>query len=295
MARQNRNTLKNYFTDGSLPSATQFGELIDSTLNMKDEGFNRSLAHGFEVTALGDSTGLVSFFRDSQPLVPVWSIRLDESGHEDLCFVSSTLAYDATTGDSQAGRSADVAPALLLKSNGSVGVRTATPGCALDVNGTVRCSTRLGVGSLRQSEEQAAEVQVPADGQWHTISPMLHGCHALEVVAGVGRPEEKTGRFAMVHAIAMNAHGPRGWWFNFLGLKNRIRCRHTYHRSRRDKLALRWHVPKASRNDRPVPYYLQVRTRRPYGDGVMINYHTTGLWTDPLMRQSEQAGGAKAR
>ncbi len=282
MAKQNRQTLNNFFKDGSLPSATQFGDLIDSTLNMKDEGFAKSAAHGFEITALENSTGLISFFRDSQPLVPVWSVRLDERNQTDLAFVSTRQMYDPITGDSHAGRPDGVMPTLLLQPNGNVGVRTAQPAFEMDVNGTLRCAARLGTGSLRQADDDERQGPVPADGQWHSITPALYGCQALEVVAGAGRPDEGTGRFAMVHAVAMNTHAPRGWWFNVLGWKNRIRCRHAYHRSRGNKLVLRWHVDKSRRKERPTPYHLQVRSRASYGAGVMINYHITRLWTDAM-------------
>ena len=38
MAKQNRTTLKTYFEDGDTPSSAEFGELIDSQLNLADTG-----------------------------------------------------------------------------------------------------------------------------------------------------------------------------------------------------------------------------------------------------------------
>ena len=38
MAKQNRTILKTYFEDGDTPSSAEFGELIDSQLNLADTG-----------------------------------------------------------------------------------------------------------------------------------------------------------------------------------------------------------------------------------------------------------------
>ena len=38
--RQNRTTLKKYFSAGSQPTQTDFEQLIESTLNLLDDGFS---------------------------------------------------------------------------------------------------------------------------------------------------------------------------------------------------------------------------------------------------------------
>ena len=50
MAKQNRETLKRFFSAGKLPSEEHFADLIDSSLNVTDEGFSKSEDFGFEVT-----------------------------------------------------------------------------------------------------------------------------------------------------------------------------------------------------------------------------------------------------
>ncbi|MBI0440405.1 hypothetical protein F7093_21965, partial [Dickeya dianthicola] len=128
--------------------------------------------------------------------------------------------------------------------------------------------------------------RLPADGDWHDLTPTLEGCQAFEVVAGVGI--RHSGRYALIHAIALNTCAPSGFWFNFFNRKNRISARHAYYHSRADKLTLRW-----LRDDTPAgghdgirPYRLQIRTHTSYGDGIMIRYHLTQLWHDAYMHHS---------
>lgn len=301
MAKQNRATLKNFFSDGALPSAQQFGELIDSNLNMKDEGFYKSLKNGFEISTRGTSTGLLSFSRDSQPLKPLWAITFDDNDKPKLIIkyaAADEAVLDASHGLAGIDTCSDSGPAITLDPGGWVGVHTNSPGCELDIKGTMRCATRLGTVPQRElTADEAASidkqagtlvdrsVSVPADGIWHNITPALSGCHALEVVAGVGKKDK--GRYALLHTVALNTFNPRGWLFNFLRLKNRIKCRQAYYRSRADKLALRWSGVQQR-------FFLQIRSNTDYGDDaqsepIRIKYHITDLWTDPRMAQSWDA------
>ena len=42
MPNLNRSTLKAYFSEGKMPTADHFAALIESTLNMADEGFKKN-------------------------------------------------------------------------------------------------------------------------------------------------------------------------------------------------------------------------------------------------------------
>ena len=79
MAKKNRNTLKNYFKNGSVPSQDQFGDLIDSTLNIIDEGFDKTLADGLKVSQFGDTGKLMSFYKDSLVNNPLYYLNLDQA------------------------------------------------------------------------------------------------------------------------------------------------------------------------------------------------------------------------
>jgi hypothetical protein len=297
MAKQNRDTLKKFFTDGALPTSTEFGVLIDSTLNMKDEGFTKSAKNGVEISSLGSSTGLMSFFRDSQPQTPLWSIHFDDNGQQNLIFKCN---FAEGSGDSVTPESdnvdvaAGIEPTLTFSPAGWLGVHTDSPGCELDVNGTLRCATRLGTVPERMISEEDSDfpdangmlvdqsTPVPADGKWHNITSSMSGCQAIEVVAGVGK--KNTGRYALLHAVALNTFNPRGLFFNFWRWKNKIKHNQAYYRSRSDKLSLRWSGEQQS-------YFLQIQTNSDYGlddqgQPIRINYHITKLWTDPRMARS---------
>ncbi|PXW46197.1 hypothetical protein DFO54_105166 [Erwinia sp. AG740] len=265
MAKRNRGTLKNYFRQGAMPSAEHFSDLIDSSVNKIEEGFDKTPEHGLKVAALDAHARLMTFYRDSDPSRELWSVGLQPD--------SDRLQIDRHLSDGQEVMD-DTTPLLTLTPEGRMGVNTSAPRHALEVNGVISAPGRAGV--------QWAET-LPADGQWHDITPRLEGCQAFEVVAGVGI--RHSGRYALLHAIALNTCAPSGFLFNFFGHKNRINAHHAYYHSRADKLTLRW-----LRDDTPThghdgirPYRLQIRTHTSYGDGIVIRYHLTQLWHDAYM------------
>jgi hypothetical protein len=255
MAKQNRETLKNFFKKGALPSEQQFGDLIESSLNMLDEGFSRTPSNGVEITTHGDRERLLTFFRGDDPENPRWSFGFHGDG--------DALHFVPRTGEAAAGP----LPPLTVAAPGRVGVNTASPGFALDVNGVVRAAGRIGVNPT-------GELAVPANGEWQDITGALTGCQAFEVMAGVGK--KKSGRYALMHAIALNVFNPRGFLFNFLNRKKRISYSQAYYLSRRDMLRLRWHGEGED-------YRLQLRSNTDYGDDVKIRYFITQLWFDSAM------------
>jgi len=284
MARRNRETLKNLFRRGALPGEENFHDLIDSTLNMNDEGFNKSPEHGLEIVSQARRPGLLSFFRDENPSHPLWRVSLDEVERRRLQFWDrGPLEVPPGEGKGPDSGTGNEQPALTLGPGPRVGVNTASPGRELDVQGYLRTRGREGVvPSPGVPEPGARPAPVLANGEWHTIAGPLDGCHALEVVAGVGL--RRTGRYALLHAIAINAFHPRGFLFDLFGRKKPIRITQGYYRSRSDRIALRW----AARKEGAV---LQVRTRRDYGEGpnrraVRIRYHVTELWSDHDMSSS---------
>jgi hypothetical protein len=249
MGKANRNTLKNYFKKGRMPSEQQFTELIDSMLNMVDEGFDKSARDGFKISQLGDNTALISFYHHTDLNRPTWSLTCDKTKGELII------------------RNGGADPVLILAADGCVGVAKHMPGVALDVAGVVAAEGRTG----------GVRGEVPADGQWHPIVENLAGCQALEVMAGVGKP--KTGRYALVRATAMNAFHPDSFFMNFLNLKRRIRCHHAYYRSRCDRIVLRWQRSEDT-------YALALKTKCAYPDDTLVQYNVTRLWFDETMAGS---------
>lgn len=253
MAKRNRATLKKFFRQGALPSEEHFHDLIDSTLNMADEGFDKSPAKGLEISSLGDYGQLISFCRNDQSL---WEIS-----HGEARGNKAKLVFRGTENER---------PTLALTPDGKLGVNEEDPEWQCDIRGVIRSDGRIGVVPTKHKT-------VRADGQWHNITEGLAGCHAFEVMAGVGK--RRTGRYALVHAVALNTFNPGGFWFNFLNFKKRIRCQQAYYRSWRDKLKLRWFTDKGK-------YYLQLRSNSDYEGDVRIRYYLTRLWFDEDMSGS---------
>lgn len=286
MGRKNRATLKEFFRRGSLPNEEHFHDLIDSSLNMNDEGFSKSQEHGLEILSQSSRSSLLSFFRYEDPGRPLWRIALDPVDRRHLHFREQEAGEAQGEGEGVEGSRE---PILSLGPGGRVGINTGTPESALDVRGFIRSKGREGVVQKLPREEQGGTpgsekggAVIVADGGWKTIAGPFHGCHALEVVAGVGL--RRSGRYALLHAIAINAYHPTGFFFDLFRRKKPIRVTQAYHRHRSDRLSLRW-------ADGPGGYLLQLRTRRDYGEGprgkpVRIRYHLTELWSDHGMSGS---------
>jgi hypothetical protein len=252
MAKRNRSTLKHFFKKGALPTADHFGDLVDSSLNMIDEGFDKSLEHGLEISSMGSHDRLISFFRNNDHRSPLWSISYDDD-QENLLFYRPR-------------ENTSPLPIMSLDHAGKVGVNKKKPEWELDVAGVIRAQGRIGISGKT----------IAADGEWHSITEALSGCQAFEVMAGVGK--KKTGKYALMHAYAFNTFNPRGALFNFLNLKKRIRCHQAYYLSILDKLKLRW----SGDNQK---YYLQIRSNSDYGEGIQIKVYLTKLWHDEDMSE----------
>jgi hypothetical protein len=269
MAKQNRNTLRRYFEKGRMPNEDQFGDLIDSTLNPIDEGFDKTFKHGFEISLIGKHKRLISFFKANVPEKAVWTIEYDNE--QERLLIRQPAADLPADGDGDVDDSAPIA--MTFSQDSYVGINNAAPACELDVGGWIAAQGRIGANP-------DGFKTVAADGKWHDVTPALPGCQAIEVMAGVG--SKGTGKYALMNAIAMNAFNPRGWIFNFFNLKNRIKYHHAYYLSRGDRIKLRWFTKENG-------YCLQMRTACSFGDGIKIRFYLTKLWSDWEMKESWQA------
>ena len=268
MAKKNRDTLKSHFRNGSLPSQDEFNDLIDSTLNVIDEGFDKSPADGFQVSQLGDDGRLISFFRNVPVNRLLWFLRLDNKGH---------LIFGNSNGHTNNFNTLSLANAE-SQGKGKIGINldmNQEPAYELDVGGVIKSEGRIG-GSLNNQNE------VLANGVWHDITGELTGCHAFEIMAGVGG-EKRRGRYALMHAFALNTFNPTGPFFNFLNGKKRIKNHQAYYRSRSDKLRLKWF--KISEKEHT--YCLKLKSNSDYGkdnndNDIHIKYYITRLWFDDM-------------
>lgn len=249
MAKKDRNTLKKYFEAGRLPSSTQFADLIDSMLNVIEEGFDKTPQEGFKVSQLDHTGKLVSFYETIDVKKPVWSLRLDMTSG-NLIFGHQANPNVLTLGTA-AGETAVEAG---VDDKVRVAINKQEAECELDVGGTIASRGRIGSPGR----------DVPADGKWHDITKELDGCQAFEIMAGVGK--KRSGKYALLHATALKTFNARG----------KITCGQAHYGSRCNRIKLRW-KKKARR------YTLQLKTRCCYGEGIFVRYYLTRLWFDPFM------------
>ena len=264
MANKNRETLARYFGKGALPSEDQFRDLIDSALIKEDDGFNKSALNGWEIRLIGDHDRLISFLRDNAVKQAAWSISYDKIT-DRLLFVKPESADE-------------VRSIVVFDPSGRVGVNTREPRCELDVCGVIAADGRIGGNPYREQQKT-----VPADGAWHPVTDELDGCHAFEIMAGVGKKD--SGMYALMQAVAINAYNPKGLFFNFLRRKNRIRYNQAFYLARGHKIQLRWE------NRDNKKYLLSMRTSCDYGQNslckpIQIRYYITRLWFDSHMQAS---------
>ncbi len=244
-----RDTLKAYFANGSLPSADQFADLIDSMLSMRDEGLEKTPEAGLMLAQLKEGP-LISLFKDVPIDHPLWSVKIDlKSGRNKLTFLN---AKDEEI--------------LTLTQEGRVVVNHNHPDGDLTVGGTIASRGRIGASDARK-------FPVNADGQWHAITPVLKGCNALEIMAGVGKP--KSGKYALMHAMALKTFDARG----------KIVYHQAHYGSRCNRLKLRW------KKEKNKQYQLQLKTKCCYGTcgeppkPVEVKYYITKLWFDEMMKE----------
>lgn len=255
MTVRNRETLRSFFGAGMLPNEDHFGDLVDSMLNMSDEGFRKSAENGVEISAPAGYDALVSFYRDQNLRAPLWSMSY--GGQRDQ------LAFKAGSVPAQR----DAPPVLALDARQRVGIGTAEPQHALDVVGVVASEGRIG---RYRTDGLPAPM---ANGDWQDLTGPLEGCQAFEVIAGAGRPGG--GRFALLHATVLNTYNPNWSWLDLVARRRRIRAQSMWYGRRCDQLELRW----SGTTGRQASYRLQVRSKCDYG-GVPIRATLTRLWFD---------------
>ncbi|MDO6686773.1 MULTISPECIES: hypothetical protein [unclassified Agarivorans] len=296
MARQDRNTLRRYFQNGAKPSSAHFNDFIESTLNMRDEGFSKSPDFGLEISAQSEGKGLLSFFTNATESTPNWTLNYQLGNSSTMAL----RAYDNST------------PLLAFvnyqatnaESVGRLGINTPSPNEALDVNGFVQAKGLIG----------SLQGEIPADSQYHDITDELEGCNGFEVMAGVG--VARTGIYGLVHAIALNTYYPRKWYDNLVAIAFFLPYRviqrvifgvkdpqSNFYRGRRGisqtatrfdkgRIKLRWLA-------RGEKYVLQAKTVcncdqelvRLTGDQehqVVLQYHIKSLWKDNKMFGSKR-------
>ncbi len=177
MPKRNRQSLKASFRRGNRPSELDFENLIDSTMNLLDDGLCKEPDTGLMLAPEAGKSAVLSVCRESGDEEALWEFALDAETHS----LSVGLR----------GR-----PLVVMNVDGTMELGEAES--SVKLNGTLNTASRRGT---------FVEGEVPADGHWHDLTDELEGCWALEVVAGCGR--RNTGKHSLTVATAVHCFGAR--------------------------------------------------------------------------------------
>ena len=278
MTKQDRATLKSFFRSGALPTAEDYRDLIDSSVNQVDDGFSKTDTDGLRLSSVGSSLTLMSLYQGLGTPKPSWVIEHGEA--EGALHFRPDLGKSALGVSDDGGRDkhdeVPLPPGLTLTGDGRMGVNLERPDWRLDVGGVARMEGRIGVTSHTIPHAEA-------NGKWHDITQSMTGCQMLEVVAGTGGDPGK-GRYSLLHAIAMNAYNPRNSLLNWLFRRRSIRTQTAVYGSYADRIRLRW-----VSDEKLHHYRLQLRTNANFGEGKVVRYYVTRLWFDSLMTGARES------
>jgi hypothetical protein len=201
MARRNRLTLKKYFGRGKMPTEEHFIDLVDSMLNIVDEGFDKSSNKGLSLAPLNEEGSVASVFRKIEDEEQKWTLSLEKD--------SENLIFKQVDGDA----------VITLNQNGNTGFGTNEPKHQIHTTGVAGLYGRAGT---------YAEGEIAANGKWQNITDELLGCHAFEVIAGSGKPRE--GKYALLVATAIQCFGAHC----------KVDIKQSWYGIRCNKIQLRW-------------------------------------------------------
>ena len=252
MAQHTRSELYKIYKGGFHDKA--FEHLVDSSLNIKDDGIGVNSGLGLALTPKGPSKNLISFFEKiSDKSSPLWRMQLATEGQaKGMNFLEGEKSR------------------LFIQNGGRVGVGTETPNYKMEVNGLLAVKGVVGTYDYGVAD---------ADGEWHTIPGLqkLGGCQAFEIFAHIN--DEGDRRFALTQAVMLMSHGKRGYSKK---VKSTDAGSSWLWGKLFNKIKLRWVRDHALGPDDEERYMIQIKTRTHYGmlngQPKKIFYRVTKLW-----------------
>jgi hypothetical protein len=178
MAQRNRETLKQAFKQGSKPHEKDFENLIDSMMNILDDGISKTEQRGLNLSPGTENGTVLSISQAANHLSPLWRIAISQNGDLEIRHCRDTSE----------------SPTLTLKNDGS-----------LALGNENKITLLHGVVHSKFREGTLYKGNVPADGKWHDITDELADIQALEVVAFAGRPGDR--KQSVVVAVATSCSG----------------------------------------------------------------------------------------
>jgi len=179
MSIVNRTSLKNYFKSGNTPNEKYFEDLIDSTINIAEDGINRSAEMGLSLQPTGSKNSLLSFFKDINQKLPNFSLKLTGIENKKLSIVN-----------------AENIAILSVYENGKIVLGNEDSKNVITMQASVGMSARFGT----------TKGEAFADGKWHPVLTNLNGLNAIEIVA-ICNGKKGSGKHAISCGTAVSAFG----------------------------------------------------------------------------------------
>ncbi len=284
-----RKQLEGLFRNGMRPDENSFKALIESMVNSKDDGFGNTKQTGWRISPIDpEYKSFISFYKsvndtelkpfyvfkfdgDSFVIVPAQdndtnnsNEQSDKSNSKNENTVSGSKNNVDTNASDNTNADGNVqGKGFYFGIDGTLGIgkKVEKPEIKMEVDGIMASKSRYGTNGLGTT--------IDANRNWQEIADDLDGCCAFEIVARTGAVS--TGRYAMLHAIALSAFGSG---------HNKIHKRCAYHGWFLNKISLKW-GRSIKYQDK---YALWMRANRNYGKGVKIHYHITSLWDDSFLK-----------
>lgn len=268
-----RNQLKDKFihSRGNV-DVTTYEDLINSTINIEDDGLDIDDQEGLVLKARGQQANMISLYLDQGASLPEWAISLQSENQR---------GFNITDGEGNSR--------LFIQREGNVGIGKTRPGYKLDVDGTIGMKGRAGTFLVKR---------VPADGRWQVLLDKLDPCQAFEVFAQIQFDGELP--FGLTRAVVMLAGGEKG---TRIRTKKASIGRGEFWEYFRSKIKFRWQLEKPESREQKPTYQLMVCSDRAYlrnrNQQGQIFVRGTKLW-DPYFRDevyhssSDPQGGERA-
>jgi hypothetical protein len=155
---RSRTDLKSYFRKNSIPTESQFAELINGMLNQKEDGLVKLLNDPLSLQAVGDNASdqpLLHFYRNFQDPSPAWKLTLNPRSDPNNA-ESARAGLNISDGDGQSRLFIDLR-------TGNVGIGTTNPEAKLDVYATGQ-THRSWYEAIRFSQTENSAITLPSGG-----------------------------------------------------------------------------------------------------------------------------------